>query len=85
MSTIEQIDEFKTLIFKNLGMLREGVEDLDSEELKKWSGSLEKYFLEDLHGKTRLRVELESPKEYREMMDNGFKKGFEIVKQLAEA
>jgi hypothetical protein len=30
-------------------------------------------------------VELESSKEYREMMDNGFKKGFEIVKQLAEA
>lgn len=34
VSTIEQIDEFKTLIFKNLGMLREGIEDLNSEELK---------------------------------------------------
>lgn len=79
------MEEFKTLIFKNLGMLREGIEDLDGAEVKKWSGSLEKYFLEYLHGKTRLRVELESPREYREMMGNGFKKGFEIVKQLAEA
>lgn len=48
-------------------------------------GCFREYFLEDLHGKTRLRVELESPREYREMMGNGFKKGFEIVKQLAEA
>ncbi|MGE8530032.1 MAG: SRPBCC family protein [Acinetobacter guillouiae] len=85
VSTIEQMEDFKVMIFKHLGVVRKGVEDFDSDELKKWSGSLEKYFLEDLHGKTRLRVELESPKEYMEMMENGFKKGFEIVKQLAEA
>lgn len=44
MSTIEQIDEFKTLIFKNLGMLREGIEDLNSAEVKKWKGALENNF-----------------------------------------
>ena len=40
VSTIEQMDGFKTLIFKDLGMLREGVEDLNSAEVKKWKGAL---------------------------------------------
>ncbi|MFH7764862.1 SRPBCC domain-containing protein [Acinetobacter sp. BSP-28] len=85
LSTIERLEEFKVVIFKHLGMVWKGVEDLDSEEVKKWHGALEKYFLEQLNGKTRLWVEVDILKEYREMMENGFKKGFEIVKQLAEA
>ena len=70
--------------FKYLGLIQEGVEDLDSDEVKKWKGALEKYFLEDLNGKTRLRIELETAKDYLEMMDTAFKKGFEQVKQLTE-
>ncbi|CAB1215753.1 SRPBCC family protein [Acinetobacter bouvetii] len=85
ISTIEQIEEFKVVIFKHLGMVQDGVEDFDSEEMKKWSGALEKYFLEEVNGKTRLRVEVDTSKEYLEMMKNGFEKGFQIVKQLAEA
>ena len=85
VSTISQLEEFKVVIFKHLGMLQDGIEDLDSAEVKKWSGILEKYFLEDLNGKTKLKVELETSQEYLDMMDTAFKKGFEQVKQLAEA
>ncbi|MGE4316716.1 SRPBCC family protein [Acinetobacter sp.] len=85
VATIEQLEELKVVIFKHLGMLRKGVEDLHSEEVKKWKGALEKYVLEQVDGKTRLSVEVDTSQEYREMMENGFKKGFEIVKQLAEA
>ncbi|OTG69255.1 ATPase [Acinetobacter sp. ANC 4470] len=85
VSTINQLDEFKVVAFKHLGMLQDGVEDLDSEEVKKWSGALEKYFLEGFNGKTKLRVELETTQEYLEMMVIAFKKGFEQVKLLAEA
>ena len=84
VSTISQLEKFKLVFFKHLGLIQDGIEDLDSDEVKKWKGVLEKYFLEDLNGKTRLRVELETAKDYLEMMDTAFKKGFEQVKQLAE-
>lgn len=84
VSTISQLEKFKLVVFKHLGLVQDGIEDLDSDEVKKWKGALEKYFLEDLNGKTKLRVELETAKDYLEMMDTAFKKGFEQVKQLAE-
>ena len=40
-------------------------------------GCIGKYFLENLNGTTKLKVELETAQEYLEMMDVAFKKGFE--------
>ena len=77
--------ELKVVIFKHLARVWESIEDLEGEEVKKWKGALEKYVLEQIDGKNILRVNVDRSKDYREMMENGFKKGFEIVKQLAEA
>lgn len=44
VSTIEEMKKPEVLIFKHLGMIKDGKEDLESEEVKGWSGSLEKYF-----------------------------------------
>ena len=64
VSTISQLEKFKLLFFKHLGLIQDGIEDLN--------------------GKTRLRIELETAKDDLEMMDTAFKKGFEQVKQLTE-
>ena len=85
VSTITELEEFKVVTFKHLGMLEDGIEDLDSESVKKWSGVLEKYVLKNVNGSTKLGVELETSKQHVELMNNGLKRGFEIVKQLAEA
>ncbi|SDY31896.1 ATPase [Acinetobacter kyonggiensis] len=77
VSTMSQLEEFKLVVFKHLGLVQGGIEDLDSDEVKKWRGALEKYFFEDLNGTTKLKVELETAQEYLEMMDVAFKKGFE--------
>ncbi|UDM39022.1 hypothetical protein LIS44_04615 [Acinetobacter haemolyticus] len=58
---------------------------MEGEEVKKWKGALEKYVLEQIDGKNILRVNVGRSKGYREMMENGFKKGYETVKQLTEA
>ena len=50
ISTIESIDQHKEIVFKHLGMIQNGKEDFDSEEVKSWAGSLEKYLLFDLDG-----------------------------------
>ncbi|MDP9956083.1 uncharacterized protein YndB with AHSA1/START domain [Epilithonimonas hungarica] len=84
VSTIERIEEPKHLIFKHLGELHNGVEDVDSEKVKAWNGSLEAYYLEENNGKTTLKVEVDSNDEFKEMFDNGFKKGLEVIKDLSE-
>jgi len=84
LSTIERIEEPKHLIFKHLGELHNGVEDVDSEKVKAWNGSLEAYYLEENNGKTTLKVEVDSNDEFKEMFDNGFKKGLEVIKNLSE-
>ncbi|WP_027382485.1 SRPBCC family protein [Epilithonimonas caeni] len=84
VSTIERIEKPKHLIFKHLGELHNGVEDVDSEKVKAWNGSLEAYYLEENNGKTTLKVEVDSNDEFKEMFDNGFKKGLEVIKKLSE-
>lgn len=84
VSTIERMEEPKHLIFKHLGEMVDGVEDVDSEKVKAWNGSLEAYYLDEINGKTTLTVEVDSNDEFKEMFDNGFKKGLEVIKNLSE-
>ncbi|MFC0345109.1 SRPBCC domain-containing protein [Epilithonimonas hispanica] len=84
VSTIERMEEPKYLIFKHLGEMVDGVEDVDSEKVKAWNGSLEAYYLEENNGKTTLTIEVDSNDEFKDMFDNGFKKGLEVIKNLSE-
>ncbi|MBB6370407.1 SRPBCC family protein [Chryseobacterium shigense] len=85
VSTIDSIDEPNQIIFKHLGMVdKEGNEDTQSKEVMEWSGSFEKYILIDLDGKTKLHVEVQVEKEWKDDIDSGFKQGLEVVKNLSE-
>lgn len=85
VSTIDSIDEPNQVIFKHLGMVdKEGNEDTQSKEVMEWSGASEKYILIDLEGKTKLHAEVQVDKEWKDHLDNGFIKGLDVVKNLAE-
>ncbi|WP_379962924.1 SRPBCC domain-containing protein [Epilithonimonas sp. UC225_85] len=84
VSTIERIEEPKHLIFKHLGEIHDGVEDVTSDKVKSWNGSLEAYYLEENDGKTTLKIEIDSDENFKDMFDNGFQKGLEIIKKLSE-
>ncbi|EKU56700.1 hypothetical protein ACINWC323_2620 [Acinetobacter sp. WC-323] len=84
VSTIESLDEPKQVVFKHLGMIQNGQEDLESEEIKTWAGALEKYMLFDFNGETQLHVEVDIQPEHAEFMNKGFDQGLAMVKHLAE-
>lgn len=84
VSTIDSLDEPNQVIFKHLGTVKNGVEDTESMEVKQWSGAFEKYILIDLEGKTKLHAEVQVEKNFQDLMNNGFTKGLEIVKNIAE-
>lgn len=84
LSTIDKMEENKYIIFKHLGEMANGVEDTESEKVKVWSGSKEAYYLEEQNGKILLKASVDSDENYKDMFDNGFTKGLQIIKELSE-
>src|SRR5690606_22976023 len=83
VSTIESLNEPNEVVFRHLGMIKNGVEDTESRDVKEWSGAEEKYFLRSIdENTTEVRAVTHINGEYEELMNNGFKQGFEILKKL---
>jgi len=75
-------NEFMSL--KHLGTLKNGVEDLDSEQTKQWAGAKENYALTEGGGVTTLTVEMDITDEYKDYFMNTWPKALEQVKILSE-
>lgn len=75
-------NEFMSL--KHLGTVKNGVEDLDSEQARQWSGALENYTLKNVNGKTELTVDLDITEEYKDYFLTTWPKALEKLKELAE-
>ncbi|TKC05584.1 SRPBCC domain-containing protein [Pedobacter polaris] len=74
---------------EHLGMIKNGIEDYDSEEVKSWAGAKENYTLTDLDGKTNLYIfmemdESEKNKPMIDMFADMWPKALAKVKELAE-
>lgn len=70
--------------FMHQGIVKNGKEDTESEEVKMWKGALENYTLKDMDGKTELIVDMDIAEEYLEDFQKSFPKALEQVKQLSE-
>ncbi|MNL88200.1 hypothetical protein D3C87_2177670 [compost metagenome] len=65
---------------------KDGNEDTQSKEVMEWNGSFEKYFLISLdNGTVKLQAEVQAESEWKDHMNEGFTKGLQIVKDLAES
>jgi len=47
---------------KHLGTFKNGIEDFDSEETRKWAGGLENHTLRNYSGKTELTIDIDVSK-----------------------
>ncbi|OWK73199.1 ATPase [Flavobacteriaceae bacterium JJC] len=85
VSTIKSLQEPTEVVFSHLGFLKDGVENTKGKDVEEWSGSEESYFLRAVdENTTELRAVVHTMKDYSEMMNNGFHKGFALLKKLAE-
>jgi hypothetical protein len=82
MVAINRPNEYMS--FKHMGMLKDGVEDTESEEVKKWAGSMENYTLDENNGTTTLKVEMDIAPEYKEYFEKTWPRALERVKILTE-
>jgi uncharacterized protein YndB with AHSA1/START domain len=86
VSTILALNAPYEVIFQHLGLVKNGVEDTLSRAVKQWSGKQEKYFLRIIdENKTELRAIIHSDQSQEEAMNEGFNRGFLLLKNVAES
>lgn len=74
----------KYISIKHNGMINNGVEDTESEEVKKWTPSYENYSFEEKDGGTLFTLDMDSNDEYYEMFMEMWPKALEKLKEVAE-
>lgn len=74
----------KFMSIEHLGMLKDGTEDFDSDEVKSWAGAMENYTLEEKNGSTELSVSTDITEEYKEMFAEMWPKALDKLKALSE-
>jgi uncharacterized protein YndB with AHSA1/START domain len=87
VSTIVENKPNEFMSIRHLGTIKNGVEDLDSEENKQWAGAFENYTLRESGGKTVLHVEMggaDIPKEFEDYFLQTWPKALDKLKALSE-
>lgn len=73
------------LSIKHLGTVNSGVEDTDSEEVRRWTPAFETYTLAESGGTTELTIHVDVPDEWRHLMEEAWPMALAAVKALSEA
>jgi uncharacterized protein YndB with AHSA1/START domain len=84
VSTIADNRPNEYMSIKHLGMLKDGVEDTESEEVKPWAGAFENYSLQSVNGGTEVAVELDVNDQFKDYFMETFPKALQKLKEVAE-
>lgn len=84
VSTVASNKKNEFMSFKHLGVVKNGVEDTESESVKGWAGAMENYRLIDEGGKTKLVVDMDITDEFKDYFVKTLPVALEKVKGLSE-
>lgn len=69
---------------EHLGVVKEGVEDTEGEEAKKWAPAYENYTFKEIDGVTEVLVDIDIEDEYVKMFDEMWADALKRLKEIAE-
>lgn len=82
VSRIKENRLYEFISIEHLGMVRNGVEDMTSEEVKKWVPAFENYtFTQDGAG-TKLSIDVDTNDEYKALFEEIWPKALQRLKEL---
>ena len=85
VSRIARSKQNEFMSFEHLGEVHNGVEDTESERVKKWSGSTENYTLKTLNGHTEMTVDMDITDDFKDYFAETWPKALEKLKAITEA
>jgi uncharacterized protein YndB with AHSA1/START domain len=84
VSMIAENRLYEFLSIKHIGIMKDGVEDTESEEAKKWAPAFENYTFKETNGVTEFIVDVDIEEEYKSMFQDMWPKALQKLKELAE-
>lgn len=83
-SRIKENREFEFISIEHLGLIKNGVRDTTSDEVKKWAPAFENYTFVEKDGGTELQVDMSVHDEFAAMFEEMWTKALQDLKALAE-
>jgi len=85
VSVVKENRIYDFISVEHLGIVKDGVEDTESLEAKKWSPAFENYTFVEKDGGTELLVDMEfEGDEYKAMFEEMWPKALQSLKELSE-
>ncbi|MEK7549839.1 MAG: SRPBCC domain-containing protein [Patescibacteria group bacterium] len=84
VSRIADNRPYEFLSVEHLGIYKNGIEDTESEEAKKWAPAYENYSFEEKDGVTTFSLDMDIEDSYKESMEGMWKEALEKLKALSE-
>ena len=84
VSRIAKKKDNEYMSFEHLGEVHKGVEDLETEKIRSWSGAHENYTLKSVDGKTELVVDMDVADEFKDFFTTTFPKALDKLKSIVE-
>lgn len=84
LSRVKENRKPEFISIEHYGIIKDGVEDTTSEEVKKWVPAFENYMLTEKDGGTEVTVDVDTEKDYLALFEGMWPKALARLKELAE-
>lgn len=85
-SLIDKMVPNKHMAFRHVGVMKDGKEVPNTDEINSWAGAMEEYFLDEgLNNTTLLTVKMDATEDFKNYFIETFPKALDEVKKLSEA
>lgn len=83
-SKIKENRKHEYISIEHLGMVKDGVIDTTSDEVKKWTPAFENYTFTEKGNQTEVKVEMQVVSEYKAMFEEMWPRALKTLKDLCE-
>ena len=84
VARIKENRPYEFISIEHLGILKDGVEDTTSDEVKKWTPAFENYTFTEKDGGTEVSVDMDTAEEYADMFKDMWPKALLKLKEISE-
>jgi uncharacterized protein YndB with AHSA1/START domain len=85
LAVIAENQPHEFISIKHIGMIKNGVEDTESDEARSWAPAFENYFLKETGSSTELTVTIDVPEEFVDDMGGAWPAALAKLKTICEA
>jgi hypothetical protein len=84
VSMITQNRPYEFISIKHLGIIKDGIDDTESDAARSWAPAYENYTFSDVGASTELKVDVDAPPDFEAFMEDAWPRALAKLKALCE-